>query len=380
MKKIIYALSFSFLIVSLVGCDKESKIDNKKAKVEVSFTKGEIEKMSNLNDFSFELFNEFAPTKGSTMISPLSIQVGLSMNTNLEFLNGENRKYFIDKMSCKSVQELNSLMNKILQSQSENESSKGLHLSNLIIPNLDMDLFTDKEAEKVVKEKYFSDIHPMSFSKPEKVNKKLFDWVFDKSNKMLELPKVKIPKDAFYVWANVLYFKGLWKFPFDKANNKDGLFTTSLGEKQKEVMMERVANVLYYEKNDARAISLPYDDNYAMAVVVTPDNKIDYSLWKNILADFDLYNVEFSIPKFTQEFVFNPLSLKSYGVSGESLHMTKIIVDETGVEASGATTGTIISPSPDKPEIKKFKADKTFYYVVYDTTTNLILFIGRFDG
>ena len=63
-------------------------------------------------------------------------------------------------------------------------------------------------------------------------------------------------------------------------------------------------------------------------------------------------------------------------VSG-AVHATKVIVDEDGTEAAAATAiGVAGSAAPADPPLS-IRADHPFLYVIRDTDTGAVLFVGR---
>ena len=65
---------------------------------------------------------------------------------------------------------------------------------------------------------------------------------------------------------------------------------------------------------------------------------------------------------------------------GTALHKAKIIVNEEGTEAAGATVVGMSkkrSVSMSSPPVMQMRVDKPFYYFITENATNTILFMGK---
>jgi serpin B len=62
------------------------------------------------------------------------------------------------------------------------------------------------------------------------------------------------------------------------------------------------------------------------------------------------------------------------------VHQTWVAIDETGAEAAAATA-IMLSPTAAMPQgpPKVFHADRPFAFVLRDTSTGLVLFVGRVE-
>ncbi len=156
-----------------------------------------------------------------------------------------------------------------------------------------------------------------------------------------------------------------------------------------------------------QAVKIPYQGgNYAMAVIMPSgdfsgfEQSLEEDTLKQILTGFDgiFGQVNLGLPKFKSENSFNlGDQLKALGVqqafdsqaadfSGindkmdlyitDVLHKAFIDVNEEGTEAAASTAiavGTTSMPA-DSWDIT---FDHPFVYVIYETTTNAIVFMGR---
>jgi serpin B len=156
-----------------------------------------------------------------------------------------------------------------------------------------------------------------------------------------------------------------------------------------------------------QAVKLPYQGgNYAMAVIMPNgdfaefEQSLDEDALKQILSEFNgiFGQVNLGLPKFKSEKSFNlgdqlkalgiqkafdPQAADFTGISDKMdlyitdvLHKAYIDVNEEGTEAAAATAiaiGTTSMPA-DSWDIT---FDHPFIYVIYETTTNAVVFMGR---
>lgn len=212
-----------------------------------------------------------------------------------------------------------------------------------------------------------------------------------------------IKNDTFCILINTIYFKSVWKTPFNKYLTKDKLFN----EKHIIKMMKCDSMFLYYEDDAVQAVNMTYKDNIYSMLFVFPkrgteiDQCNDY-LFKKI--NFSYENVDCEIPKFTQRKnidlkpLFSKLGVKDFfdselaqlnKMSDENIcisdvfHEAVVIVDEQGTEATATTYGSCLKNAiHDIRGIKEksipFYLDRPFLYAIKDN--DVVLFAGDYVG
>ncbi|MDR2754240.1 MAG: serpin family protein [Planctomycetaceae bacterium] len=205
-----------------------------------------------------------------------------------------------------------------------------------------------------------------------------------------------------FVAVNALLFKGKWDSAFEKENTREKPF---YGKNESKVqMMYKTAKFSYHETNTYQSIKLPYKDSFLEMLVFLPkpSTMFESLIDDNILNAFDKDNrmveVAISLPKFETEtdIDFIPI-LKNLGVNKvfsdgfepmfnvKELGLTvvqqkaKVQVDEEGTAAvavSGAVGGLRSLPV----HVKKieFTADHPFLYLIRDSKTGIVHFVGHF--
>jgi serpin B len=236
------------------------------------------------------------------------------------------------------------------------------------------------------------------------------DWVAGKTNDKIRdlLSAGSIDTLTRLVLVNAVYFNGDWVLPFSPNATSAGTFHGVNGDTPAQ-MMHKTADVSYGQGNGWRAINLPYYGG-AVFTAILPDNLAAFESSFNAaaLADIDSAlnstQVALTLPKFKIEgdafslkdplktlgattlFMqdkadFSGISTKEPLYVSAALHKAFINVDEKGTEAAAATAigiSTMSAPLSPPPVVLTF--DKPFVFLIRDTATGAIVFLGRYVG
>ena len=186
------------------------------------------------------------------------------------------------------------------------------------------------------------------------------------------------------------------------------------GEKRVDMMHQYGAYYAYVESHGMKGIAIPYKDSplvMKIFVPIMPENGEDIETLFAALSDAEKEELLDSlddaqqeeidrlvIPKFTMEQEIKELKeiLQNMGMReafadtadfdkiaeelyvSQVLHKAKIEVDEQGTEAAAVTAVIAAKCSMVQEKIPVvFEADRPFIYVIQDTRTGMILFMGR---
>jgi serpin B len=264
-----------------------------------------------------------------------------------------------------------------------------------------------EEFLKLNRENYHAGMKLVDFSQhTEQVRKTINSWIERKTaNKIKDLLKPGIlSSDTCLVITNAIFFKGTWVHQFAKENTQVGAFTTLAGNTVDVAFMRQTAGFGFYENSTLKLLEMPYKgDRIAMTILLPlqadglPGLERALSTgrierWLNGMVETA---VDVKLPKFafTSEFELSS-ALKSLGMveafkpgadfSGMTgfielfisavVHKALVDVNEKGTVAAGATA--IVFDRTSMPQ-SEFHADHPFLFLIRDTTTGAILFMGR---
>lgn len=255
---------------------------------------------------------------------------------------------------------------------------------------------------------YAAGLKLVDFSKPEEASKLINTWVAAQTNDKIKdlIPEDLLSELTRLVLTNAVYFKGAWRNKFEAGNTKKDVFNTLDGGQQKVDMMSATfeANALVNE--DVSAAILPYlGHTYAMALIMPEDflayqKAFDTDVLESLLVDLEWKNPMLSIklPKFEAE---SAIDLKEKliemgmpsaftgsadfsGMTGSQdllisdvVHKAFIDVNEEGTEAAAATAVIVEEKAMPSPEKLSISFDKPFIYLIYNTETKAVIFMGH---
>lgn len=221
------------------------------------------------------------------------------------------------------------------------------------------------------------------------------------------IPRILDEVEGPLVLANAIYMLGQWQQPFPKSATADHPFTSGAGRTSVKMMSQR-ASFRYAQVPGAKLVELPYQGGLSMLVIL-PDS-VDglaqvedrmgdaYPRWMQAL---EWKDVDLKLPHFTVEAELGLNGLLwamgihrafldgadfSGMVEGRSLALKKAIqkawieTSEKGTEAAAVTALGVIDISDVDDETLPpvvFHADHPFVYLIRDSKSGIILFMGR---
>jgi len=208
--------------------------------------------------------------------------------------------------------------------------------------------------------------------------------------------------------VNAIYFKGKWTHQFKKNRTSDQPFFPAPDQKIQAKLMNLSANFNYAELDNLQLLELPYVGGDVAMVVLLPKEKNGLSALENSLNQKQLDDwlaqgrsreVNVFLPKFklTQQFSLSR-TLAGMGMTdaflssanfsamdgGRDLFISAVIhkafveVNEQGTEAAAATAVGMEAMAIRRPApMPVFRADHPFLFLIRDTHSGSILFLGR---
>jgi serpin B len=392
------------------SCSSEVNELNEDDFPELRALSSEEQSLSNSsNAFVIDLFKELDKTeKGNLFFSPLSVQYALSMT-----LNGSKDETFNSIKEVLAVSDLNEHeINETFKSLTEfllNVDEKVLlSIANSIW--YEQKLSAAESFKKAMQVYYDAEISALDFRSSQSVNT-INNWVETKTNGLIDKLINEIPDDAVMYLVNAIYYKALWRYPFDPTNTKKAPFYMEDGNELEALMMHSEEMKVGYFLNDINhVIDIPYGNGqYSMMVLLPVEGKkIDditeildknsFVNWNNSIQPID---AELFIPKFKIEYKallnealsemgmeiaftdradFTRLFEENYGLMiSRVIHKAVIEVNEEGTEAA-AVTGVEVSLTSLPPEKPVLTLNRPFIFFIKEKHTGAILFAGKLSN
>jgi serine protease inhibitor len=393
-----------FIIASmLISCKKETTTLPTDP-VPISLTTDQVSMIKSENTFALDIFKKVVENGGSTsniMISPLSISSALSMTlngangtTSEAMLTALRQNGFTPDMINNSYKDLTEALLKVDQRILISIANSVWTENNFVVKKP----FTD-----ILTEYYNADARSFDVNDP-LVPGKVNSWIESKTNGLIKNMLDKLDPNTVMLLVNAIYFKGKWANQFDKDKTVTATFHRSDGVEVNVPMMKQSTDVKIYNGEGFRMAEFPYGQGNFVMDVVLPDDKngtslpfpevseASLSLW---IAGLNKAKTDVSFPRFKYSFKkelkeilsdmgmgmafsdfadFSKISDQSTKISFV-LHQAFIETNEEGTEAAAATITGISTTSVIVPQL--FNMDHPFIYLIRETSTNTVLFMGR---
>lgn len=380
-----------------------------------------------LTGFSLELLKQTRTANGekalssgmnhapfSTLVSPLSVALALSMTAN--GADGNTLAQFEEVLGGgASIEAVNFTCSGLIKVYQNLTGSTRCSIAN--------SLWLDPEGQ--IKDEfvgkcrgiYDAQVFHAQLSAPSIV-KDLNGWVSDHTNKLI--PKIieqPFDENTACLLVNALYLKNAWQTEFNPLSTHEMEFRRAGGFSGLTDFLQHFNTSLpYIQGEGVQGAVLPYDDGRLAFFVLLPDlypDAPELGDWLNTLEGDSLSQLlssredarflRFAMPKFSAEWsgeladILARMGLEDAFVPGTAdfsnlggnpygywisrvIHATKIEVNEKGTEAAAATVIAAESGSAMPPEEGiELVLDRPFLYGIVDLQTNVPLFLGTYE-
>ncbi|MEA1897987.1 MAG: serpin family protein, partial [Bacteroidota bacterium] len=265
------------------------------------------------NHFAFDIFKEIALNEegdDNFMISPLSMALALAMTYN--GANGDTKEAFekVLHLNGLSVEEINQSYQKLISALLSVDPKVMMEIANSIWYR--DNFYVEDDFLNINKNYYDAEVTALNFANPASVDI-INNWVSDKTHdKIDEIIEEIDPMDIMFL-INAVYFKGIWKYQFNKDDTKDEPFYKQNGDLLKDVKTMSFKEKISYASNDLfQAVELPYGQgNFTMVVLlpkynvslnslVSEMNPVNWESWMESFSNETEVNVY--LPKFKVEY------------------------------------------------------------------------------
>ncbi|KAK1407527.1 hypothetical protein QVD17_39143 [Tagetes erecta] len=350
----------------------------------------------------------------NVVFSPISIHVVLSMLAAGS--KGPTHKQLLDFLKANTTDDLNSLYSLFVPFIfADYARNRGPQLSFANGVWADKTLSFKPSFKQVLDTNYEAACNEVDFqNKGVEVVNEVNSWAKKHTNGVIEqvLPVDALKKFTSLVFANAIYFKGVWSQKFNRAKTKESDFHLLDGNKVRVPFMTSKEEQFVERYDDFKVLGLPYlegqDKRRFTMYIFLPHAKDGLrSLVKKISSTSDFFDRhipcdespvrKFLIPKFKISFGFEASdTLKELGlvlpfsevddftemvdlsvgeffnVSGIH-HKSFVEVNEEGTEAAAATI--VLKEKLCMPV--DFVADHPFLFIIREDMTRTLLFIGQ---
>ncbi len=405
--KIIVKLAAVFIIFTLMAmsCSKsEEELPNEP--VPINLTQDQVALIESGNSFAFDIFMKILGGAGeneNVMISPLSISYALSMTLN--GADGATRDSMLKALRMNGItpDEINDSYKNLTGALLSVDKRVLISIANSVWVEKN---FTVKKSFTDILTNYY-DAESRSFdindaAAPDKINV----WIEDKTNGLIKEMIDKLEDNTVMLLINAIYFKGKWKSQFDKSKTVEMPFFKSGGNQVDVPMMKQKNDFRVHEGDGFVVAEFPYGQgNFVMDIIIPNDQSgfnntlamisdENYTSWIN---QMNKRETDLSFPRFKYGFrkkLKDTLTDMGMGIAfndgadfsnindmydlliNDVAHQSFIETNEEGTEAAAATVVEIgLTSAPPTPLV--LKLDHPFIYIIRETTTNTIIFMGR---
>jgi serine protease inhibitor len=361
--------------------------------------------------FALDLYARFSGTPGNVFFSPYSISSCLAMTYAGARGNTETQMGRVLHFG-KDQRQMHSSFGELQRQLNGAQREKGIQL------NIANALWTQKGEPflpaflKIAAGDYQADVNQADFkTSADAVTREINGWVAQKTKDKIQdiLSPGSVNDQTRLVLVNAIYFKGIWAEPFEKAATSAQPFHLSAKSQADALIMHQFNLIRYIDTNDFQAVELPYHGGELSMVILLPrqitgfsqlEQQLSPAFLTSLLVQMKNQAVEIFLPRFKLEVgfklndtlgrmgmpdAFEPNADFS-GLDGAALlrisgvfHKAWVELTEEGTESAFATAvGAEPAGSPEKPPPPPiFRADHPFIFLIRDTRSGSLLFVGR---
>ena len=362
------------------------------------------------NAFALQLYGKLRSTEDNLAFSPYGISSSLAMayaGARGETARQMEQTLHFDQYKERVHEVFGRLRLALKSAQDRNE----LSVANSLWPQTTYPIL--EEYLRVLKSDYGATITPLDYLRDsQSARARINHWV-DVTTRH-KITEIIGPADinglTRMVLVNAIYFKGAWASPFPGTSTRIDKFYAQPDRPLTASFMHDCGHFSYAENDQLQVLSLPYIGLRLGMVILLPRRRDGIGQLENNLTTTNLTEwisamrdekVNVALPKFKISSGFNlakalealglkdafdPFGADFSGMNGRAhslrlsaaLHRVEVEVNEKGTEAAAATalvfdTSAVRIQEPPR----EFRADHPFLFLIRDSTTGSLLFVGR---
>ena len=363
------------------------------------------------NNFAINFIDKVnASTDDDYIMSPLSMQFLLGMILNGAQYDTADEICNVLGYGKGETESVNEFCQSMLKQLPNLDKKTSLTIANSIFVDDGWPL--KKPFVDDVSRYYYAKVENLDFSDITGSTQKINKWCKDNTGGLIPKILESVEPDMLAYLLNALYFKSEWKEKFDKSKTKEETFVREDGVKSQKSMMKCNKSFAYTDNDVFQAVRLPYGNSAFSMTILLPtagNNVVDIVAalkkqgdWQALLREMVICDVDLWLPKFETKFSINlnkilsamgmPRSfdpdkadfkaMSQYALYLSFIKQDAIIkVDEVGTEAAAVSIGGMkkdMAPAPGDHVV--FHADHPFIYIISESSTDAILFAGRYGA
>jgi len=362
-----------------------------------------------INAFTAESYRQLAGGDANLILSPFNIGTTLSMAL------GGARGATASEIAAVLHQHYDAGYDSALASLAADLTKAGNTGANeLLMANglwVQQGIAIQPAFQKTLADQYHAPLTPIDFTvHAEEARGAINRWTEQQTKNRIRdlLGPGSLDGDTRLVLTSAIYFYGKWEDPFLLSRTEPAPFTLESGGTTQASFMNQAARFAYAEMPSSQILEMRYAGTRIAFDVILPKTPnglpdLEKSLTSENLSgwlgNLSSRRVRVSLPKFRAETEFSlgkalaamgmrtafTNSADFSGIDGHGkvkisavVHKAFVDVSEQGTEAAAATGMAMRSLSVRMPEpAVVFRADHPFLFVIRDTGSEAILFIGR---
>ena len=233
-------------------------------------------------------------------------------------------------------------------------------------------------------------------------------WCARKTNGLIkDFLKSPLQQNTKMVLLNALYFKGQWKYQFDKKETKDKTFHNIDGTTSDVEMMHQESKLLCWSGEKMDVAEFPYgNETFCMDVILPHEgesiddclNGICHEKMYDILHNMHFRNAYIDMPRMQLDYnrtlnadliamgmtdAFDYTKADFSGITDQRLFIslfkqaTSLTVNEEGTEAASVTSSEMMDSSVPDISYFRFEMNRPFAFLVREKQSGIILFMGK---
>ncbi|XP_032763371.1 alpha-1-antiproteinase-like [Rattus rattus] len=395
-------LSLWLLLAGLVpcSCDPETPPTPETSNMsQIPVTQG-APLFFNNQKFALSLYKQLPqPKRGKNLIfSPLGIIVPLVL---LAFQDKPKARHQVlqdlgftvtGALDTKAASEYGKLLSNLLHTK-----NCGIYTGSLLF--IDKTLKPAKTFVKLANSSYNSNVVLISFGNYGSAQKQIDLAIRAKTHsKITKLPRILKPPTNLFL-ANYNFFKGKWKYPFNRKHTRMRYFWLEDGTKTLVPMMQRVGwfQLQYFSQMHSYVLQLPFTCSISGIFILPDDGKFEESEKALLEQSFETWIQSFPtskrwlfFPKFSLPIALHLEKLKHVNSNiklfDDHMDLSRITLQKAPLTVSTALHRVELTMNEDgeekdesqpEPDLATLHFNRSFLLLILDEPSNSILFMGK---